>query len=257
MKNNIVFMTCLEKAPDYLDYKEWCFKTWKYWCDKNDVQLFILDEELQPTEGGVLTDSPGMKPTWQRWHVFDVLDANDIEYDNVALVDIDTMVHWDCPDFFEEAGGEFGAVQDRFFIEWTHNSIKGYQDYWPKVKFDWTTYFNCGFIVLNKKHKEFCKQVTDFYYENQDELRKRQHETVKKGSDQTPINYMIRDSKFDLKFLDERFNLTQLHLRGVLQGDLLWNTSWIWHFNGFEKTERNGLMKQVWEAIQDNYVTEK
>ena len=187
-------MTCLEKAPDYLDYKEWCFKTWKYWCDKNDVQLFILDEELQPTEGGVLTDSPGMKPTWQRWHVFDVLDANDIEYDNVALVDIDTMVHWDCPDFFEEAGGEFGAVQDRFFIEWTHNSIKGYQDYWPKVKFDWTTYFNCGFIVLNKKHKEFCKQVTDFYYENQDELRKRQHETVKKGSDQTPINYMIRDS---------------------------------------------------------------
>ena len=106
MKNNIVFMTCLEKAPDYLDYKEWCFKTWKYWCDKNDVQLFILDEELQPTEGGVLTDSPGMKPTWQRWHVFDVLDANDIEYDNVALVDIDTMIHWDAPNFFESTSYE-------------------------------------------------------------------------------------------------------------------------------------------------------
>ena len=68
---------------------------------------------------------------------------------------------------------------------------------------------------------------------------------------------MIRDSKFDLKFLDEKFNLQQLHLRGVLQGDLLWNCAWIWHFNGFEKTQRNNLMKQVWEMIKDNYVIEK
>jgi hypothetical protein len=231
MAKNIVFMTCFEKAPDFLDYKEWCFKTWKYWCDKNDVELFILEDELQPHGGGVMTGEPAMKPTWQRWHVFDVLDANEIEYDNVALVDIDTMIHWDCPNFFEEADGEFGAIKDRFYIEWVHNSIQGYQDFWPDVNFNWTSYFNCGFIVMNKKHKEFCKHVTEFY--------------------------MIRDSKFDLKFLDERFNLTQLHLRGVLQGDLLWNTSWIWHFNGFEKTERNGLMKQVWEAIQDNYVTKK
>ena len=56
--------------------------------------------------------------------------------------------------FFKETNDEFGAVQDRFFIEWTHNSIKGYQDYWPDVKFDWTTYFNCGFIVMNKKHNK-------------------------------------------------------------------------------------------------------
>ena len=39
----------------------------------------------------------------------EVLDNNGIEYDNVRLVDIDTMVHWDCPNFFEEGNGEFGA----------------------------------------------------------------------------------------------------------------------------------------------------
>ena len=166
----------------------------------------------------------------------------------------DTMVHWDCPNFFEEANGEFGAIQDRFFIEWTHNSINGYQDFWPDVKFDWTSYFNCGFIVLNKKHKDWCKSVTDFYYQNEDEIRLRQHKTVKKGSDQTPINYMIRASEHDINFLDERFNLQQLHLRGVLQSDLLWNVGWVWHFNGFEKKERNHLMRAVWEKVKDNYV---
>ncbi len=125
----------------------------------------------------------------------------------------------------------------------------------PKVNFDWTSYFNCGFIVMNKKHKEFCKTVTDFYYENEEELRTRQHKTVKKGSDQTPINYMIRDSKFDLVHLDERFNLTQLHLRGVLN-PLISEVGWVWHFNGFEKTERNDIMKQVWNLVKENYVTE-
>ena len=242
-------MTCFEQAPDVLDYKEWCFKSWKVWCNKHDVEMFILTEELR--------DKNLMKPTWQRWHVFDVLDANDVDYENVALVDIDTMVHWDCPNFFDEAGGEFGAVQDKFFIEWSHNSIKGYQDFWPDVKFDWTTYFNCGFIVMNKKHKEFCKTVTDFYYENEDELRNRQHNTLKKGSDQTPINYMIRASDYELKFLSDKFNLSQLHMRGVLQGNLLFETGWVWHFNGFDKTQRNDLMKNVWNTIKDNYVIEK
>jgi len=257
MGKNIVFMTCFENAPDFLDYKEWCFKTWDYWCKKNDVELIILQDELRPSGGGVYGDGVGMKPTWQRWHVFDVLDANDVDYENVALVDVDTMVHWDCPNFFDEANGEFSAVQDKFFIEWSHRSIKGYQDFWPDVKFDWTTYFNCGFIVMNKKHRDFCKTITDFYYQNEDELRDRQHNTLKKGSDQTPVNYMIRASDYKLNFLSDKFNLSQLHMRGVLQGNLLFETGWVWHFNGFDKTKRNQLMKDVWNTIKGNYVLKK
>jgi hypothetical protein len=250
---NIVFIPNIDLGNDRSSPYHLSVESWKNWSNKHNCELFILEDELQPKGDGTYK-VPGMKPTWQRWHAMEVLDANGIEYDNVALVDIDTMVHWDCPNFFEEANGEFGAIQDRFFIEWTHNSINGYQDFWPDVKFDWTSYFNCGFIVLNKKHKDWCKSVTDFYYQNEDEIRLRQHKTVKKGSDQTPINYMIRASEHDINFLDERFNLQQLHLRGVLQSDLLWNVGWVWHFNGFEKKERNHLMRAVWEKVKQNYV---
>ncbi len=247
---NVVFMTCMDGAPDILDYKEWCYKSWKPWCDKHGIELFVLSDEIR--------DKTIMKPTWQRWHVHEILEANEIEYDQVALVDVDTMIHWNAPNFFELTDGEFCAVKDKFNIEWTHNSIQGYQDYWPDVQFDWTSYFNCGFIVMSKKHKDWCKGVTEFYYKNEDELRRRQHETLKKGSDQTPINYMIRDSEHELKYLDERFNLSQLHLRGVL-GSLcpMWKVGWVWHFNGFEKTQRNNLMKQVWEQIKGNYEFKK
>ena len=250
---NVIFMTCFEKAPDFLDYKEWCFKTWSWWCKKHNVELIVLQDELRPKGDGTY-NMPGMKPTWQRWHVFDVLDANNIEYDQVALVDIDTMVHWDCPNFFELTDGEFSAVQDKFFIEWSHNSIKGYKDFWPNVDLDWTTYFNCGFIVMSKKHKEWCKSVTDFYYANEDELRKRQHVTLKKGSDQTPINYMIRASKHKLNFLNDKFNLSQLHTRGVMN-PLMFECGYVWHFNGFEKSMRNNLMRETWNLIKGNYVT--
>jgi hypothetical protein len=245
MKKNIVFFTAMEEAPDNMEYKQWCYNSWQYWCAKHDVEIFILDTPL--------TDKNLMKPTWQRWHVFDILDANGIEYDQVALVDVDTMVKWDAPNFFEQTQKEFSAIEDCFYIEWSHNSIKGYQHLFPDTKFDWTTYFNCGFVVVNEKHKSLCKSITDFYYENMDHLRDLQHNTLKKGSDQTPVNYLVRREGFPITYLDKKFNLSQLHTRGVLN-DLMFETGYVWHFNGFEKTMRNQIMEQTWNAIKNNYV---
>jgi len=252
MSKNVVFMTAMVKAPDVLDYTEWCYKTWQYWCDKHNVELFILSDEIKPKGDGTYK-VPGMKPTWQRWYVHEVLEANNIDYDQVALVDIDTMIHWDCPNFFELTDKKFSAVREFINIGWIQQSIDGYKDLFPNVKLEWTNYFNCGFIVMSKDHRDWCKSVTDFYEQNEDEIRKRQHEIVKKGSDQTPINYMIRGSEHEVNLLNERYNHSQLHMRGVLQGDLLWKTGWVWHFNGFEKSQRNQIMKQIWEMTKDNY----
>ena len=68
---------------------------------------------------------------------------------------------------------------------------------------------------------------------------------------------MIRASDYKLNFLSDKFNLSQLHMRGVLQGNLLFETGWVWHFNGFDKTKRNQLMKDVWNTIKGNYVLKK
>ena len=239
MSKNIVFMTCMDGAPDILDYKEWSIKSWRVWCKKHDVDIFILDKEIQ--------DKNVMKPTWQRWHVFEVLEANDVDYNQIALVDVDTMIHPDAPN------GEYSGVRDDLQVEWVHNSITGYQDMFPDVKFDWTTYMNNGFIVLSPKHKDLCKIITDFYYKNEDELRKRQHQTLKKGSDQTPVNYMVRQEGYPITHLSKKWNFTHMHNRGVLPGALFLDCAWIYHFNGFEKTLRNDLMKQTWEEMNRRF----
>lgn len=245
MKKNVVFFTSMDKAPDVLDYKEWCYRSWQVWCQKNDVRIFILDQELR--------DKSIMKPTWQRWHALEILEHNGIEYDQVAMVDIDTMIHPDASNFFELTNRGFGVVGEDVMVEWIHNSIKGYQDMFQEVSFDWTTYWNNGFIVINESHKELCKSITDFYYANEEELRQRQHVTLKKGSDQTPVNYLARKSGLPITYLDKRWNFTHMHVRGVLGGGLFLDCAWVYHFNGFEKTMRNNLMKQTWDLMQQKF----
>ena len=52
-----------------------------------------------------------MNICWQRYYLFDILDANDIKYDQILSVDADTIVHPDCPNFFEMTEGKMWGSQ--------------------------------------------------------------------------------------------------------------------------------------------------
>ena len=255
MKNNVVFMTALKaNDPNMFDYMEWSLKTWRWWCEKHNVKLFLLEEPLCDTEL--------MRPPWQRWYVYDILDANNIEYNQVALIDIDTMIHWDTPNIFELSNKQYTGVRDDVSLEWVNNSLAGYKKFFPNTNLEWTDYINNGIIVLPEKGgKEFCKKVTKFYDENIDELRNMQHHTLKKGTDQTPVNYLAVEHFGDkINYLSKKFNWGHLHtthgfLQCIFTGEPIFiKYGWIWHFNGLPREERNNLMKQTWEAIEKNYV---
>ena len=122
----------------------------------------------------------------------------------------------------------------------------------PDTKVDWETYFNCGIILMNKKHKDLCKTITSFYETNEQEILDLQHKTLKKGSDQTPVNYMVnRDVEFEL--MSKRWNLTHMMRKEILNYFMFVDTAWLWHFNGFEKTMRTQVMKAYWDNFGKNY----
>ena len=96
---NVVFMMNVDLAKEgrfassrTKPYK-YSVDSWKRWCDTNDCELFVLTEEI--------VDHDVMGICWQRWYIFDLLESNGIEYDQVLSVDADTIVHPDCPNFFE------------------------------------------------------------------------------------------------------------------------------------------------------------
>ena len=74
MKRNIVFLTAItfpgqeQRSAPY----KYGIKSWQQWCDKNDCDLFVLDEPIFEPEY--------CKPNFYRYWAFDLLEANGIEY---------------------------------------------------------------------------------------------------------------------------------------------------------------------------------
>ena len=63
MEKNVLFWVGVKsKDPNLLkkhgnfEYLDISKKCWEWWCDKNDVELVILDKELRPKGGGVYGD---------------------------------------------------------------------------------------------------------------------------------------------------------------------------------------------------------
>ena len=139
-------------------------KSWKQWCDKNDVDLFVWDELVFPIER--------MKITWQRYYLFDILESNEIDYNQVLMVDADTIIHPDTPNFFEETENKYCGVINDGCYEWVSRSIKKYGDYiFPDdTKLKPWNYINGGFQIVNKNHKQLFQDIIKFYWENSDKL---------------------------------------------------------------------------------------
>jgi uncharacterized protein YqgQ len=249
MANNILFFTALKaNDPNMNAYQEWSLKTWQYYADKYGHKLVVLTDPLYDTEW--------MRPTWQRWYVYQILEHNNIEYDQVALIDIDTMVRWDTPDIFELSEGKYTGVIDDLSIEWLYNSIEGYKEYFPDVNLQWDKYINNGVLVLPKEEgKEFCEKVIDFYLTNVDSLRDKQHHSLKKGTDQTPINYLaLQTFGNNIKYISKKYNMTHMYKTHAFIEDIYIKCSYIWHFNGLPREQRNDYMRYTWEKIKHHYV---
>lgn len=256
MESNILFFTSLKANDPNLDqYKEWSLNTWRYYAQKHNLEIYVLQDPLVDTEF--------MRPTWQRWYVYQILKANNIKYNQVALVDIDTMVKWDTPNLFDIAGDSYAGVKDDLSLEWINNSIEGYKkafNEFKDIELSWTSYINNGILILPKDGEKFADKVLEFYKENVSKLRDLQHNSLKKGTDQTPVNFLaLKHFKDSIKYLPKTFNMTHLDKTYAFSQSMFKKYpifveyGYIWHFNGMPRESRNGLMKQTWDIIKENY----
>jgi hypothetical protein len=249
---NVVFMMDIKLGGDgrysesrSLPYK-YSINSWKKWCDKNDCELFVLEDLLLPIEE--------MAICWQRYYLFDILDANGLEYDQVLMVDADTIVHPDCPNFFNMTDDKMTVVEIDGSWDWILRSMENYSKYvFDNKMFDWWKYFDCGFVLINKTHKNFFKAVTDFYNENKDNLIHLQ-ETFHTGTDQTPVNFLTELYDIPKKYLTYEYNMCDMNRKEILGDDLLFTKlGWIYQFNAIPGNTDNNLtihfMKKAYEKF--------
>jgi len=241
MSKNIVFIPNINLGNGRNNPYHYSIKSWKYWCDKNDIRLVEWTDPI--------TDTNILKVTLQRYWVHDILEHNDIEYNQVLIVDADTIIHPDTPNFFKETNDKFSVVRNNGCYEWVTRSIENWGNALfsdqPKIK-TWQ-YFNGGFQITNKSHIPFYKEVQK-YYSNNIQTINQWNDKIKAGTDQTIINYLAQYHNIDITFMDECYNLQDLFRKNLLHipghswfdDELIFlNAGWIYHFNAIPQNIRD------------------
>ena len=238
---NVVFIPNIDLGNGRNSSYDYSINSWKNWCNKNGVELFVLED--------LVHDADYMKITLQRYFLFDILEANEIEYDQVLMVDADTIIHPDCPNFFNETDGKYCGVMNDGDYEWVQRSIKSYSEYmFPEqepIK-PWE-YINGGFQIVNKEHRQFFQDMVRFYFENRDKFMYAQ-EHFRVGTDQTPLNFMLKRENIPLNILPGCYNLQDLTRKNLLYiSEQCWwsdklhfaDAGWVYHFNAIPPNPLN------------------
>ena len=239
---NVVFITNMDLGNGRNTPYHYSVKSWKHWAKQYGHVVVELSEPLM--------DPTRMRPNLQRHWAFDVLDHNDIEYDQVLLVDADTIIHPGAPDFFQDTERKLVGVVNDGCYEWVNRSIEKWGDAMfpnePKMP-SWD-YINTGFVIINKEnHSEFMKEVQKFYLENVDEIQQLT-KIIKAGTDQTILNYLIKQHKVETKWVQNIWNFQDLFRKNLLHipnhswfSDELHflKSGWVYHFNAIPQNPRD------------------
>ena len=226
-------------------------QSWQKWCNKNNCELIVWEDLLYPVEY--------MKITWQRYYMFDILESNQIEYNQILMIDADTIIHPDCPNFFEETDNKYCGVKVDGCYEWVVRSIKGFGDeLFDGARIKPWNYINGGFQIVNKSHRSFFEAMKKYYSENTENITNT-IDKLKCGTDQTIINYMLDKENVDVKLLPTCYNLQDMFKKSLLHIpghswwpdtlENLWDSGWVYHFNGIPDALRNYMMQKTSEAL--------
>ena len=251
MSKNIVFIVNLQdkKKPGRDNPYHYSIDSWKTWCNKNDCELFVLTDRIQ--------DESVMNANWHKLYVFDLLDANEIDYDQILISDADIIIHPDAPNIFNETEHKFCGVHNQGSYDWVCRSIENYKQFlFPDIDFPFWEYINSGMLVMNKKHKELYSKILDFYLDKRSEIQYIQ-ENYGVGTDQPVINFFLHKENIDYKILPYKWNMQDMARKEILDDNLTFTKlGWIYHFNAIPNNEGGRytqyFMEKTYKTLYDN-----
>ena len=222
----LLFQVVIGSRPHH----EYSMKTWEWWSKKHGFEYVIHSPEVAADE----------IPAWRKFDCKDLLE----KYDCTVIVDDDTMVSWQCPDFTVGLGSAIAAAPDWGGMGTVAEYCRlGFEKFGGSFIDPWE-YANTGLMVWPSNGRIAMEEVLNAG-------------TPASGladgdMEQTTVNYVARRHGF--KLLSPRCNFSQplLHrMFGVYQLPALGD---VWHFNDAKGKNRLPLMENSWRLFQEKYV---
>jgi len=228
------------------DYAQYGIKSWESWCKKQDVDFVVVNEHNE-------------KYNFPIWNKLDICDVGK-KYDKIAIVDSDTMVHWNAPNILNEIDSGIYGVHDNVNLRWLYDSVSNYgKEFFPEFEIDIDKYINAGVIYLDNNSLSIYEKLREFYFQNKEKL-----DTWNKGGgkEQTLFNFLLQKNNYDINLLSPIWNMIGMHKKEMFShnwqdGDdktpFFIKYSWVWHFTGFPIEQRTSVMQQTWNLVGKNY----
>ena len=230
------------------DYSQYSIKSWEAWCKRSNIDFVVVDKHND-------------KYSFPIWNKLDVCDVGK-DYDKIAIVDSDTMIHWSAPNILEHIESGVYGVQDNANLRWLNESVGNYGgEFFSDFKINLDKYINAGVIYLDKESLSIYEKLRDFYFENREKL-----DSWNKGGgrEQTLFNFLLQKNNYDINLLSPEWNMFSMHKKemfsynwqdtdgGIAGKDTtphFIKYSWVWHFTGFPIEQRTSIMKQTWDLV--------
>ena len=225
---------------------EWSVKSWSHYAKRHGAEIFVLEDALFDVEY--------MKPNWFKMYILDILDANEIDYDQVLYVDYDTIVTPTAPNIFELSENKFCAVRNFGDMDWVCRSIENYSKHiFEGFTFPYYNYFNSGVMLFNKKHKSLFDSVKLFYEDNRERLIYMQN-TFCVGNDQPVFNFFVnRDIPNDYKVLGYEWNMQDMMRFEVLNENMLHTRyGYVSHYNAGTPPSSQYWIEKTYKYLYEN-----
>lgn len=244
--------------------------TWEWWCAKNKIELLIVDR----TAGDKLM--PNAPATLLRWFAPAEIMSTRPRGTRVAMVDADTMIRWDTPDFFDHYDNGCLCAGRALNPIWVNETIAAFQPLFPGVVLKASQYFNAGVVLAGYSHCELFSRFGDFCVENFPRLKAIFHES-NVGTDQTPLNFMVRRDRKKVCYLHLAFNFLSCfwwpdeaarmafeetanpdwrrfdaELLASAKPFSFINWGYIWHFSN-TLAARERVMAETWRRVRHHY----
>lgn len=242
MSKNIIFI------PAYNGFDtQWPegIESWKYYCNKWDIQLIIANEEKN------YEFEPWGNGCFEPWYDERLVE---LDYDKVILIDSDTMVRWDAPNIFE-VGNDYDmcVVADAGGPNTGQYHLNQWSELNPNIKTPADKYFNTGFVFLSKEKYLQIREQMPKYHEFWSSFYK-VGPTGPNACEQTPVNIISYDL-FPSEIHHLGYEWNNMVMSKYDDGSFI-NDSYIWHFTGSRMgghTNKKFIMNQIWDHIKNQY----